>query len=568
MEREFHRLLLGLWLAGSMACAPEIVRGQEAEPGEGEPPAAEVPADQPAPLPVDPKRSPLAFEPKSPDELFDATVMMVDVARFDLAKLYLGRLMEETLDDDTLMALRDKYGAAAFVKLTNIPELSAPAIKLLDLSNAAAIKQANDPVRIARLIDQLEGDPEPRAEAEAELESLGTAVVPGLLAVLHNAEQLPRHESAMQAILRIGAPVVPQLVGALNAPGDMFRADVLSMLGTLNATAAVPYLWYPSLSQDESAAIRTAAAQALRQILGVPGPTGAGRVVIEGTVERMLKSVREHFRNQYAWKTDDAGKVTLWSWSEKAGTIVARIVPPDQASDLIGLRFAREALALAPDLRATQVWYLCLALAGDIRRSGFDNPLPTGPGTAHDLALSVGADVALDVLTEAFHSTRPAVAVAALRVFSQIGTLDQMNLGGGQRSVITAALDYPDQRVQFAAATAILQIDPKTPFRGAPRVVEILKRSLASEGRPHAVVGEISAQRGAMIGGFALAAAPAQYRVTGVKTFQVGPSGIVYEKDLGPDTLKVFETMDRYNPDKTWKATNDDWPEEQEEPTE
>ena len=86
---------------------------------------------------------------------------------------------------------------------------------------------------------------------------------------------------------------------------------------------------------------------------------------------------------------------------------------------------------------------------------------------------------------------------------------------------------------------------------------------------PAAPKGEMDfVMEGAMIGGFALAAAPAQYRVTGVKTFQVGPSGIVYEKDLGPDTLKVFETMDRYNPDKTWKTTNDDWPEEQEESTE
>jgi len=65
---------------------------------------------------------------------------------------------------------------------------------------------------------------------------------------------------------------------------------------------------------------------------------------------------------------------------------------------------------------------------------------------------------------------------------------------------------------------------------------------------------------GAMIGGFALAAAPAQYRVTGVKTFLVGPNGVVYEKDLGPDTLKRFESMDRYNPDKTWKPTADEWP--------
>ncbi|HEY6070904.1 MAG TPA: DUF2950 domain-containing protein [Chthoniobacterales bacterium] len=63
---------------------------------------------------------------------------------------------------------------------------------------------------------------------------------------------------------------------------------------------------------------------------------------------------------------------------------------------------------------------------------------------------------------------------------------------------------------------------------------------------------------GAMIGGFALAAAPAEYRVTGVKTFMVGPDGIVYEKDLGKDTLKTFQSMDRYNPDKTWQETDDD----------
>ena len=65
---------------------------------------------------------------------------------------------------------------------------------------------------------------------------------------------------------------------------------------------------------------------------------------------------------------------------------------------------------------------------------------------------------------------------------------------------------------------------------------------------------------GAMIGGFALAAAPAQYRVTGVKTFIVGYDGVVYQKDLGPDTLKIFQSMELYNPDKTWQPTDDNWP--------
>jgi len=63
---------------------------------------------------------------------------------------------------------------------------------------------------------------------------------------------------------------------------------------------------------------------------------------------------------------------------------------------------------------------------------------------------------------------------------------------------------------------------------------------------------------GVMVGGFALAAAPAQYRVTGVQTFIVSHDGIVYQKDLGPNTLTIFRNMERYNPDKTWSATDDE----------
>ncbi len=78
---------------------------------------------------------------------------------------------------------------------------------------------------------------------------------------------------------------------------------------------------------------------------------------------------------------------------------------------------------------------------------------------------------------------------------------------------------------------------------------------------PAAPLGQMNfVVNGAMIGGFGLAAAPAQYRVTGVKTFIVSYEGIVYQKDLGPDTLKIFKSMELYNPDSTWKRTEDMWP--------
>jgi len=58
--------------------------------------------------------------------------------------------------------------------------------------------------------------------------------------------------------------------------------------------------------------------------------------------------------------------------------------------------------------------------------------------------------------------------------------------------------------------------------------------------------------KGAMIGGFALVAAPAIYGETGIKTFLVSHDGVVYEKDLGVKTLQEFGKMEAFNPDLTW----------------
>jgi hypothetical protein len=57
---------------------------------------------------------------------------------------------------------------------------------------------------------------------------------------------------------------------------------------------------------------------------------------------------------------------------------------------------------------------------------------------------------------------------------------------------------------------------------------------------------------GKMVGGFAFIAYPAEYRSSGVMTFIVNESGVVYEKDLGPNTLAIATNMTVYNPDSTW----------------
>ncbi|HXB72963.1 MAG TPA: DUF2950 domain-containing protein [Candidatus Acidoferrales bacterium] len=64
--------------------------------------------------------------------------------------------------------------------------------------------------------------------------------------------------------------------------------------------------------------------------------------------------------------------------------------------------------------------------------------------------------------------------------------------------------------------------------------------------------------KGKMIGGFALVAYPAEYAVSGVKTFVVNHQGTVYEKDLGPNTAALARQMARINPDKSWRPVEKD----------
>ena len=58
---------------------------------------------------------------------------------------------------------------------------------------------------------------------------------------------------------------------------------------------------------------------------------------------------------------------------------------------------------------------------------------------------------------------------------------------------------------------------------------------------------------GRMIGGFALVAWPAEYEVSGVKTFVVSHHGMVFEKDLGSKTSVVVSQMNRFDPDSSWR---------------
>jgi len=104
----------------------------------------------------------------------------------------------------------------------------------------------------------------------------------------------------------------------------------------------------------------------------------------------------------------------------------------------------------------------------------------------------------------------------------------------------------------FAEAAAAMFAEGKKPVPYHGYYFHILK----AQG-PDADGGSVDyVVKGEMIGGFALVGFPAEYGVSGVLTFVVNQHGIVYSKDLGPNTMTLARQMTAFNPDKTWKPAH------------
>jgi hypothetical protein len=59
---------------------------------------------------------------------------------------------------------------------------------------------------------------------------------------------------------------------------------------------------------------------------------------------------------------------------------------------------------------------------------------------------------------------------------------------------------------------------------------------------------------GHMTGGFALLAYPAKWGDSGIMTFMVNQHGIVFQKNLGPDTAHTAPAIKDFDPDMSWST--------------
>jgi CheY-like chemotaxis protein len=430
-------------------------------------------------------------KPETLDEFWRYMNHEIELGQFRVAAGYLKAFVAKNPSDEELLKIQEKEGSSAFQRLLNIPEMRTEAKPLVERVDALVLKHLSDRKRLDALIKNLTDVPEERDYAIGQLRRSGPAAVPALVdALLRTTNEVNEHTAILLAMAKLDRSTIPPLIAALDTSDVNVRLELINFIRQRAATEATPFLWHLAASPRQPAAVRQAATDTLAAFLDRP----AGKLPLARNV--LTEQAERYYQHQVAFP--DARGVTVWRWNGKE--LVADRLSASQAEEYYGLLFARQALDLDPAYLPAQVAFLSIALDKGTERAGVDQPLSRGALAVKELLTSVNPELLVAMLEKALQEHRLTVILGSVRALGDLSEVRAARSAGRSTPALVRALNYPDRRVQMAAAEALLKIGGPAPSQASSRVVEILRRMLLTDALPKVLVVDFDKERGGLVG--------------------------------------------------------------------
>ena len=437
--------------------------------------------------------------PRTADELWEVIEYQLRTREPGKAAPYLRKFVAVKPDDSALLRLLDEYGIGSFLRLDDSPATRPFAKEIIDRVNEASIRHANNSARIDREVSALTKSAEERSLAIENLRPAGSYAIPSLVTAFRNAKGDARRAIA-ESLGKLDTNAVPGLIAWLDSSDEAESQAAAEALGRIGDRRAIPPLTWVAADPKSKPKAKAAAAEAIARITHEPFANQAQ------SPSRLLAAEARRYQLQ---NVDLSQSATLWLWDDSTKLPVVKSLPRAAVIDLIGTRFAKESLVLDPSDEEAQITLVSLTL--DLSK----------PPAIPPSVLAAGPGVLGQVVRRSIADRRPDLAVKAVVAFGKVSSRDTLSKGWRGNALIEA-LAAPDRRVQFAAAEALLALDPKAPFPGSSTVVPVLARFAANPKQPGAVVIDGNPNRGSQLVGLLMPLGyDPQYAHTGEAGFRV-----------------------------------------------
>ena len=448
----------------------------------------------------------LQVKPTTPEQWIYDIQALLNLNRAEFAKAYLEQFLAVKPDTAELAQLQSRFGSAFFLRLSNSEALQPEGAAVASAVLKAASDRINNAQRLTTLVDRLhEPDMAARRQALVELVKAGSASVPPLVAVLKDADRAVEHAAVRTALVALGREAVSPLIAALQAPDRALRLQIIDVLGRIDSREAIPDLLSAALpaSTDTATAdpvthdpeVEEAARKLMRDVLGqVPSRDEAIRF--------LTRSLDSYLAGTAPGLVNENNQVTVWSWDESQQQLVQESLPRDDASFRAAARVARQLYAIDPGNEDHHKIYLATALEAAKRQNGYDRPLSEQSAAIYQPASASGTELLEGVLALALEKKLQGAAMAAIDLLGQTKDVGLLKSVNGKPRLLAQALKSSFRRVQFAAARAIMSIDPTQSYSGSSYLREALGYLSASGGRRRVLIGDPRTDVAQQLAGF------------------------------------------------------------------
>jgi CheY-like chemotaxis protein len=429
---------------------------------------------------------------------------LVNDGRFEVAAESIKDFLGLNPTDQDYLDIEARFGPTAILRLGTVPrwydddkrdaEFQAGPLKtLLEGSRKANKNLLRDPRRVQRYVYNLGATREEYLFAVQELRRSGDFVVPIMVSTLRTDETPELRQGILAAIRELGMETVPGFIAATDGLSPdlslgIFRSlagrpDVLALAGRTD-TDFTPNLWYLASSPTVSPSITRAAADLLRQV------TGETADIRQAATELVNYATPLYERKgQFAMLDRVRNRVRFWEWDPTAQTVRAFDITPAEAEERLGLKYLRWAVERQPDDESAQKLFIALAIERAVERANFGN-LATAEPDVYRVVVNASGATLVSLLETALAENRTAQSLGLIQVLGdraeRLAATPLVRTGSSGETLATRAaplvraLNYPDPRVQLAAAIAILRI-PNVSTGANARIVEILMRAVSGD---------------------------------------------------------------------------------------
>jgi HEAT repeat protein len=396
--------------------------------------------------------------------------------------------------DQQLSDIYEEVGPAEMFRLGREPALGEAGAQFTRQVIAAANRGAQDPEKLRRLVEPLTSESRDERLAAAHKMATGreqAAIV--LLQAITDPDQ-PHTERLQFAWRFMGDSALPPLLGALRSEDDQLRSAALRALGLIRSQKSRPQI-IGLAAGTQDPLLRQTAQQTLHKLDGSAGlPADADRYLEREVMQRLALSDSQAGIDS----TEQLVPLTFWYWTSHDQPPQRRVFPRRTAQLIEANRLAHDLQSFRTDYRPLfLVTELALsnALSRDGRAAERQQPQVASLQQRFDpQEVSAALDWAIT-------NQVPEAAIAATQVLGAFGDENVLHLQAASPSPLSAAMRSDHRALRHAAAAAIMQIHPLTPFNGASDLIELaVAMATTSGGRRALVIHPVEAEAGDVAG--------------------------------------------------------------------